>query len=622
MVEVREQVAQALGWSVPQPGRILAKWVEAYCEATGDPDVHLAGWLSQGAPLGVLNPVVPSGVFPPVVERPSSPAEVAAVASDPAGWTNYRSATDDPKIARKLLKKMTDNKWADAVGSWESVEQLVGGRATLNKLGLVSKLRPDGTWKHRLIWDLRESGINGVIRQGERVVLPRLSDVVNSARRLHGSRQGNHPVTMLVLDISDAFHQVPLNRGEQRFTVAEFEGTFYVFRVLVFGSASAPTVWGRVAAWLGRSTAAVLHELAAELHIYVDDPIFLACGTTEQVARDLTCGALWAAVMGFPLAWPKAIAGHEVVWIGASIRCTAGAIVIAIPDKMVKELLTQADTMLSLNASSVKAVRQFAGRMSFAAGLVPTIRPFLQFLWAAVAGAKGCAASDARSGPDPLGSGARRQAGSPLVFTRQIHVGLRWLRTFLARLRGSLQRELPWSETSERSRTRVCTDASPWGIGAVLIVDGRPVAWLADSLHHADLVRFRARVGDSAFNTIWEALAILVALRTWCAYLVRGAHAELRADSLAALGAVSKLASSAPGLGLIMREIALDEAENMIGFKWLEHVPGVANVWPDALSRMFAPEPGTKVVPEQLLSVPRTAVEPRSRAFWHTLDEV
>eukprot|EP00969_Alexandrium_andersonii_P348346 15403504-Alexandrium_andersonii.AAC.1 len=29
------------------------------------------------------------------------------------------------------------------------------------------------------------------------------------------------------------------------------------------------------------------------------------------------------------------------------------------------------------------------------------------------------------------------------------------------------------------------------------------------------LERFRARAGDPAFNTLWEALAILVALRVW-----------------------------------------------------------------------------------------------------------
>ena len=115
---------------------------------------------------------------------------------------------------------------------------------------------------------------------------------------------------------------------------------------------------------------------------------------------------------------------------------------------------------------------------------------------------------------------------------------------------------------------------------------------------------------------------MLVALRTWCAQLSQGAQAELRADSLAALGAVSKLSSGAPGLGLIMREVALDEAENAVGFTWLVHVPGVANVWPDALSRLHQPAPGTKVVPERLRHVPRSQVASRSRPFWRTLDPV
>ncbi len=50
-------------------------------------------------------------------------------------------------------------------------------RHPLTKLALLEKLRTDGTRKYRLIWDMRRSGVNLVIGQNQRIVLPRLSDL-------------------------------------------------------------------------------------------------------------------------------------------------------------------------------------------------------------------------------------------------------------------------------------------------------------------------------------------------------------------------------------------------------------------------------------------------------------
>eukprot|EP00974_Lingulodinium_polyedra_P036470 3497964-Lingulodinium_polyedra.AAC.1 len=65
---------------------------------------------------------------------------------------------------------MTDRGWARSHASFDDLAQAVGSRAiTLNKLGPVSKTKSDGTQKHRLIWDLLRSGVNALVRQGERI---------------------------------------------------------------------------------------------------------------------------------------------------------------------------------------------------------------------------------------------------------------------------------------------------------------------------------------------------------------------------------------------------------------------------------------------------------------------
>ena len=112
----------------------------------------------------------------------------------------------------------------------------------MNRLAPISKLKPDGTLKHRLVWDLRRSGVNMAILQGERVVLPRFLDLARDARQIATE---STPIFLMGTDITEAFHQVPLHPSEQAYTVASVAGVFYVFRVLVFGSGSAPTVWGR-----------------------------------------------------------------------------------------------------------------------------------------------------------------------------------------------------------------------------------------------------------------------------------------------------------------------------------------------------------------------------------------
>jgi hypothetical protein len=78
-----------------------------------------------------------------------------------------------------------------------------------------------------------------------------------------------------------------------------------------------------------------------------------------------------------------------------------------------------------------------------------------------------------------------------------------------------LVRAYPFFAEDPESLFCITTDASRWGIGAVLPIGSHPVAWLADQLHPEDLDRFDAKVGHSAFITTWEALEVLVAILAW-----------------------------------------------------------------------------------------------------------
>ena len=148
----------------------------------------------------------------------------------------------------------------------------------------------------------------------------------------------------------------------------------------------------------------------------------------------------------------------------------------------------------------------------------------------------------------------------------------------------------------------------------MLIHNGVPLEFFGDSLTRPDLVRFHATLGDPAFNTTWEALAVLVAIRLWRNKRHLSASLLLKSDSLGTLSAMRKQSARSPGLSLILAELALEEAELANGFTDLEHIPGVSNVWPDALSRLSAPEPNT--IPPELRGATRRTPPPRPSRFY------
>ncbi len=77
-----------------------------------------------------------------------------------------------------------------------------------------------------------------------------LLDLAQDVVELTGSGRSGSNIVLLGVDIAHAFHQIPLNPAERRFTLAVVGNHAHEFKVLVFGSGSAPTVWGRYAAGL------------------------------------------------------------------------------------------------------------------------------------------------------------------------------------------------------------------------------------------------------------------------------------------------------------------------------------------------------------------------------------
>ena len=118
----------------------------------------------------------------------------------------------------------------------------------------------------------------------------------------------------------------------------------------------------------------------------------------------------------------------------------------------------------------------------------------------------------------------------------------------------------------------------PWGLGGFLQEGGRVIAFFSDPLCEHDFQVLGFTRGSCRGQAAAEALAVLVALRLWFPlWRDRRVSVAVRADSQAALGALGKLGSTAPAIGRVAREVALDVALSYYGVETWSHLPAAHN---------------------------------------------
>ena len=97
-------------------------------------------------------------------------------------------------------------------------------------------------------------------------------------------------------------------------------GEYVGYETVLVGGVGSPGVWGRAAAFLGRSGQALFAADEARLQVYVDDPWSIWRGSEEQRRRNLGILLLWWRVLGPPISRKKVQIGSKVRWIGVEVR--------------------------------------------------------------------------------------------------------------------------------------------------------------------------------------------------------------------------------------------------------------------------------------------------------------
>ena len=156
------------------------------------------------------------------------------------------------------------------------------------------------------------------------------------------------------------------------------------------------------------------------------------------------------------------------------------------------------------------------------------------------------------------------------------------------------------SYTESANQLVITTDACPWGMGAVIEENGIITEYFAVNISDADASSFEVGRGEPEGQQVWEALCPLVALRIWQSkWSHKRMQLRVRGDNITMLTMVSSLKGTSPSLNKIARELALEFAAAAFKPIATVHVPGVANVLADKLSRMHAPGYSAEV-PAQL----------------------
>ena len=148
---------------------MLRKWASL----AGDPDAELVSdWLSGGAPAGIDKVVAdPGQVFP---ERGQGEDDALQQGGadfawrDPASHENYTSVDNDPNAGPEVDRILRSG-FVKVFEDLDKCRQYLQGEPVTSKLAMISKLRPDGTTKRRLILDCRESQVNDRAARGGRL---------------------------------------------------------------------------------------------------------------------------------------------------------------------------------------------------------------------------------------------------------------------------------------------------------------------------------------------------------------------------------------------------------------------------------------------------------------------
>ena len=336
--------------------------LEAWAAKSGDPDLEAANWPRLGTLAGITEHPGQPSVYPDAREPIDAIDLEDQTFEAPDERCSY-AAVEASDYAWQEMGRLADLGYLDKCESLDVCMQKLGGEVpVVSRFGLVTRTR-FGKTKHRVILDNRESGVTAVARKNQRILLPRATDLVFDVLRMQADwaehsdvalAQEDGLVEAMVLDVSDAFWALPLNRRERRFFVGRLRETFFLYRRLAQGSRGDPLAWCRFFGLVLRLTQGCFRTWEAVFEGYVDDPVATLGGPKRARSMCIaTIVALWRA-LNIPLSFRKGQRGVDVVWIGFRFRVLAEGVDVQLMEDTYRELLELLHSFMGRNLLGVQ----------------------------------------------------------------------------------------------------------------------------------------------------------------------------------------------------------------------------------------------------------------------------
>lgn len=277
-------------------GHLLKFWAEV----VEDPGSKVAQWLIEGAPAGMtVGTDDLDHVCPRVDVDDTDCFDPSVLSTDFDEFENYFGVETDHD-ASKAITQYFEKGYLKCFDTLDQLREFVGGQPILSKLGCIKKLKYNAdtqayTHKVRIILDCKQSKVSTSSRRTHKSILPRVSDAVQSALSLSADLRNDELVSLMIIDIIDAFWLIPLRHCERRFFCAKLHNKFYAFLRTAQGSRAAPLTFAAIIALAGRLIQSLMmgpmgrHTCTQEghMHIYVDDPIAVLRGSQERTTDSL-----------------------------------------------------------------------------------------------------------------------------------------------------------------------------------------------------------------------------------------------------------------------------------------------------------------------------------------------
>ena len=675
--EARRLLRKEMGIPDNELGGYQWDLFEACLKAAQDPETAVPRWLKEGVPLGIENEIEPCGIFPETPED-SRAVEASKVftkmmalqGANPDWHNNYNSFYEAEDLAEKDVERIFNEGKAERFKTWEEVVQFTGKEPWLTKMACVLKTKADTTTKVRLVVDMFRSGVNGLMRVPQRIVLPRIADICESGVDLLEEwlfLQEESPYKDIVLKPNKKFQEIELKPNKEfqeielkpnkefqdskkqepepewtprshnipepepepsvlEFCVIDFKDAFYTLHTKA--NEQKYTIIGVAKWWLvflrlcfGLACAPLIWGRVAAAASRLGQAMFNSWELRIQVYVDDPAIAVAGntrqerarRVALLLLLWT--VLGMDISWskgqFGPSVQWI-GAQITAQPKSVEVELTEDKEKMLSAAFQEYhqkKGMIKFSDANSLAGRLawVGSIIPKARPFVAHF----WAALSDARQQGAPKKASTRSRP-KELMFKRRTDHAVLWLETMLQQ-KGRLKKTFKVAHRSKIGTCRLRVDACPFGMGGILMdKQGEPVAYWADVISEKDLKRCKATRGDPAFQAEWELLSILVSLHIFGKDLEEDAGVTIESDSVAALCAALELKGRSPLMNALASEVMLRLEEYNLEAVVAKHIPGVMNFLADALSRLSA----GKELPESLAKVRRVPSPVRDEKFW------